>query len=93
VEDKVEALLITLDEDTPVKFRPCDNSNEIVFKLEEACGFDGSPNVCLRQLPRRFLVHLPRLFDHILRLGNVSALRKDAKLIILSKPDKDPKHP
>jgi hypothetical protein len=45
VQAKVKALLVTIDEDTPVKFRPCDVSEEIhPLNLGEACGFDGIPN-------------------------------------------------
>jgi hypothetical protein len=41
VEAQVEALLATIDEDIPVKFRPGDISKEIQsLILGEACGFD-----------------------------------------------------
>jgi hypothetical protein len=47
----VEALLATVDEDIPVKFRPCEASKEIKsLKLGKACGFDDIPNECLRHL-------------------------------------------
>jgi hypothetical protein len=40
VEAKVEALLATINEDTPVNFWPCDVSKEIQStKLGKACGF------------------------------------------------------
>jgi hypothetical protein len=42
---KVEALLATVDENTPVSFQPCDVSKEIKsLKLGKACGFDVIPN-------------------------------------------------
>jgi hypothetical protein len=45
VAAKVEVLLATINEDTPINFRPHNISNEIQsFKLEKACGFDGIPN-------------------------------------------------
>jgi hypothetical protein len=49
VEAKAEALLATVDENTLVKFRPCDVSKEIIhyLKLGKACGFDNIPNESL----------------------------------------------
>jgi hypothetical protein len=50
----------------PVNFRPCDFSKEIQsFKLGKAYGFDGLPNECLQHLPRRTLVHLTHLLNHL----------------------------
>jgi hypothetical protein len=44
VEAKVETLLVTIDEDTPVNFQPCDISKEMQYlKSGEACGFSGIP--------------------------------------------------
>jgi hypothetical protein len=56
-----------------------------------ACGFDGIPNECLRHLPRRPLVHLLHLFNHCLQLGDFPEPWKEAKIITLPKPGKDPK--
>jgi hypothetical protein len=67
VKSWVQALLATVDKDTPVKYRPCDISKEVQFlKSGKACRFDGIPNECLRNLPRRALVHLTHLFNHCL---------------------------
>jgi hypothetical protein len=45
VEARVQALLITVDENPPVKFRPCDVSKQIrSLKLRKACGIEGIPN-------------------------------------------------
>jgi hypothetical protein len=69
VEARIQALLTTVDETAPVKFRPCDVSKEIrSLKLGKACGIDDIPNECLRHLPRRSLVHITHLFNHCLRL-------------------------
>jgi hypothetical protein len=58
VEAQVEALLVTVSEDIPVNFWPCDVSKEIQsLKLGKACSFDCVTNECLRHLPRT-LVHL-----------------------------------
>jgi hypothetical protein len=47
MEVQVEVLLATVDEDTPLSFRPCDLSKEIKsLKLGKVCGFDGIPNEC-----------------------------------------------
>jgi hypothetical protein len=58
MEATVQALLASVDEGTPVKFRPYDVSKDIHYmKLEKACGLDGIPNECLWHLSRRPLVH------------------------------------
>jgi hypothetical protein len=45
VEARVQPLVITVDENTPVKFRPCDVSKEFrSLKLGKACGINGIPN-------------------------------------------------
>jgi hypothetical protein len=45
VDTKIEALLVTVSEDTPVNLRLCDVSKEIQsLKLGKACGFDCIPN-------------------------------------------------
>jgi hypothetical protein len=56
-------------------------------------GIDGIPNECLRHLSRRPLVHLTHLFNHCLRLSHFPKSWKEAKVITLPKPGKDPKFP
>jgi hypothetical protein len=63
------------------------------LKLTKACGIDGIPNEFLRHLPRRPLVHLTHLFNHSLRLSHFPNPWKEAKVITLPKPGKDPKFP
>jgi hypothetical protein len=63
------------------------------MKLRKACGLDGIPNKCLRHLPRRPLVHLTHLFNYCLWLSNFRKPWKEAKVITLPKPSKDPKLP
>jgi hypothetical protein len=92
VESRVQALLTTVDENSPVKFRPCDVSEEIPsLELGKACGIDGIPKECLRHLPRRSLVHVTHLFNHCLRLCHFPALWKEAKIIALPNPGKNAK--
>jgi hypothetical protein len=94
VEARVQDLLTTVDENTPVKFRPCDVSKEIrSLKLGEACGIDGISNECLRHLPRRSLVHITHQINRCLRLCHFPAPWKEAKIIALPKPGKNPKFP
>jgi hypothetical protein len=89
VEAKVEVLLATVDEDTPVNFRPCDISKEMQsLKLGKVCGFAGISNEYLWYLPRRSLVHLTHLFNRYLRLSHFSAPWKEAEIITLPKPGK-----
>jgi hypothetical protein len=86
VEARVQALLISADGKSSVKFRPCDVSKEIrSIKLGKACGIDGIPNKYLRNLPRRPLVHKTHLFIHCLQLCHFPAPWKEAEIIALPK--------
>jgi hypothetical protein len=51
------------------------------LKLRKACGIDGILNECLRQLPRRPLVHFTHLINHCLRLSHFPTPWKDAKIL------------
>jgi hypothetical protein len=94
VEAKVQALLETVDKSPPQRIRPCDLQKLIKsLKFRKACGIDGIPDECLRHLPRRPLVHLAHLFNHCLRLSHFPNPWKEAKVITLPKPGKDPKFP
>jgi hypothetical protein len=92
MEAQVETLLGTIIEDSPVKFWPCDISEEIQsLKSGKACSFDGIPNEWLWHLPRRPLVHFTHLFNHCLQLDHFPVPWKEAEIITLLKPSKDPK--
>jgi hypothetical protein len=94
VEARVQALLTTVGETPPppVKFRQCDVSKEVQsLKVGTACGIDGNPNEYLRHLPRRSLVHVTHLYNHCLKLCHFPAPWKEAKIIVLPKPGKNPK--
>jgi hypothetical protein len=53
VEARVQDLLQAVDIDPPKRIRPCDLQKLIEsLKLRKACGIDGIPNECLRQLPK-----------------------------------------
>jgi hypothetical protein len=94
VEIQVQGILEAGDTAPSEKIRPCDLRKLInSLKLNKACGIDGIPNECLRHLPRRHLVHLTRLFNHCLRLSYFPNAWKEAKIITLPKPGKDPKFP
>jgi hypothetical protein len=94
VEVRVQVLLEAVDSDRPERIRPCDLRKLLnSLKLKKACGIDGIPNECLRHLPRRLLVHLTHLFDHCIRLSHFATPWKEAKVIALPKPGKDPKLP
>jgi hypothetical protein len=88
------ALLETVDNSPPERVGPCDLQKLInSLKFKKACGIDGIPNECLRHLPRRPLVHLTQLFNHCIRLSQFPNSWKEAKIITLPKPGKDPKLP
>jgi hypothetical protein len=94
VEARVQVLLETVDNSPPERVRPCDIKNLIYsLKLRKACGIDGIPNECLRHFPRRPLVHLTHLFNHSIRHSHFPNSWKEAKVITLQNPGKDPKFP
>jgi hypothetical protein len=94
VEARVQALLDAEDNDPQEKVRPCGLQKLInPLKLNKACGIDGIPNECLRHLSRRPLVHLTHLINHYSRLSHFPASWKEAKVVALPKPCKDPKIP
>jgi hypothetical protein len=82
VESRVQALLKAVENSPPPeRIRPCDLQKLInSLKLRKACGIDGIPNECLRNLPRRPLVYLKHFFNHCLRLSNYPKPWKEAKL-------------
>jgi hypothetical protein len=76
----------------PEKMKSCDLLKLISsLKLRKSCGIDGLPNECLRHLSRRPLVHLTHFINHCIRRSHFPTPRKDAKVIALPKPSKDPK--
>jgi hypothetical protein len=92
VEVTIQSLLATVDKGTPVKFLPCDVSEEMQYlKLGKVCGLDGIPNECLRHLPIRPLVDLTHLFNRCFRLIHFPTPWKEEKFTTLPKPGKDPK--
>jgi hypothetical protein len=76
------------------RIRPCDLQKLLnSLKLKKACGIDGIPNECLRHLSRRPLVHLTHLINHCIWLSHFPTSWKEAKVVALPKPGKDPKFP
>jgi hypothetical protein len=59
----------------------------------KACGLDGIANECLRHISRKPLAYLTHLFNHCLRLSPFPKPWKEAKVITLQKPGKNPKFP
>jgi hypothetical protein len=94
VEARVESLLEAVKNKFPERIRPCDLQKLISsLKLRKSCEFYSIPNECLRHLPRGLLVHLTHLFNHCLQLSLFPKSLKEAKIITLPKPVKDPKFP
>jgi hypothetical protein len=78
----------------PERIRPSDVQKLIQsLKLRKACGINVILNECLRHLPRRPLVHLTHLFNHCFRFSHSPFAWKEAKVITLPKPGKDPQFP
>jgi hypothetical protein len=83
VEATVRTLLGAIENNSPERIRPCDLQKLVnSLKLRKACGIDGIPNECLRQLPRRPLVHLIHLINHCLRLSDFPTLGRTQKLYL-----------
>jgi hypothetical protein len=78
----VEALLKSAD-DTPLeKVRLFDIQKSIKsLKLRKACGINGIPNECLRNLPRKPLERFTYLFNHCLQLSHFPKSWNGAKPI------------
>jgi hypothetical protein len=94
VETGVQALLETVENNPPERIRPCDLQKLLnSLKIRKAYGIDGIPNEWLRQLPKRPLVHLTNLFNHCLWISHFPTPWKDAKIMTLPKPSKDPTFP
>jgi hypothetical protein len=92
VEARVKALFEAEGNDTPQRIRPCDLRKLLnSLKLRKAYGIDGIPNECLRLLPRRPLVHLTHLINNCIQLSHIPTPWKEAKVVALPKPGKDPK--
>jgi hypothetical protein len=94
VEARVQTLLEAVDNKLPERIRPCDLQKLISsLKLKKSCEIDGIPNECRMYLPKRPLVNLTHLFNHCLPLSHFPKPWKEAKIIMLPKPGKDPKFP
>jgi hypothetical protein len=92
VDARVQALLEAADSGPHGRIRPCDLQKLLnSLKLKEACKIYGIPNECLRHLPRRPLIHLTHLINHCIRLSHFPTSWKEAKVVALPKPGKDPK--
>jgi hypothetical protein len=63
--------------------------------MKEGLRMYGIPNECLRNLPRRLLIHLTHLINHCILLSHFPTSWKEAKVILITlpKPAKDPKLP
>jgi hypothetical protein len=94
VEARVQALLEAVDNKPPERIRPCDLQKLLnSLKFKKACGIDDIPNECLRQLPRRPLVHLAHLINNFVRLSRFPKSWKEAKVTSVPKQGKDLKFP
>jgi hypothetical protein len=92
VEARVQALLETVDNNPPPeRIRPCDLQKLVnSLNIRKDYRIDGIPNKCLRHLPKRPLVHLTHFFNHCLGISHFQRSWKDAKIMTLPKPGKDP---
>jgi hypothetical protein len=72
VEAGVQAPLEAANSDPLERVRPCDLQKLLnSLKLKKACGIDGSPNECLRHLPRRSLIYVIHLINSAVTLSHV----------------------
>jgi hypothetical protein len=93
VEARVQALLEAVDNKPLSKntTKWLTKLNKLKLKLRKACGINSIPNECLRHFARRPLVHLTHLINNCIRLSHFPKSWKEAKVITLLKPGKDPK--
>ncbi|CAK1597122.1 unnamed protein product [Parnassius mnemosyne] len=59
----------------------------------KAPGYDGITTTAIKQLPRRVIVALTRLYNGILRTGHFPTIWKQGRIIVLPKPGKDRRFP
>jgi len=77
----------------PEIVRPCDVQKLInSLELRKTCGMYDIPNECLRHCLIRTLVHLTHLSYHCFRLPYFPSIWKEAKIITLPEPGKNPKY-
>jgi hypothetical protein len=94
VEARVQTPLEAVYNKAPERIRQCYLQKLIIsVKFRKSVGINGIQNECLMHLPRRLLVYLSHLFNHSLRLNHFPKSWKEAKIITLPKPGRDPKFP
>jgi hypothetical protein len=92
VEARAQALPEAVDNNPLERIRSCDLQKLINSrKLRKVRGIDGIPNACLKHLQRRPLVYLTHLINNCIRLSHFITSWKEAKVITLPTPGKDPK--
>jgi hypothetical protein len=62
-------------------------------EINKFLNINGIPNEYLKHLPRRPMVHLTHLINHCVRLSHFNTSWKEAKVVALQKPGKEPKFP
>ncbi|GBO98803.1 Probable RNA-directed DNA polymerase from transposon X-element [Eumeta japonica] len=69
--------------------------HKIVLRLpkRKAPGLDGISTAALRQLPKRAMVAMNKVFNGILRTGHFPEAWKRDKINTILKPEKDPRNP
>lgn len=60
------------------------------LKTNKATGPDGIPTKALKQLPRKSIVHLTKIYNACLKYSHFPTQWKEATIITLPKPGKDP---
>ena len=63
------------------------------LKTKSAPGTDKIPNIVLKNLPRRPLIHLLNIYKYCIKFNYFPQIWKNAKIIMLPKPGKDPTIP
>lgn len=97
--DEVERSLFNLAHlQTPIIERELCSPKEIlghIIKLnnKKAPGLDGVPNESLKYLSRKGITFLTKIFNSMIKHQYFSASLKKSKIILFSKPGKDPKFP
>lgn len=61
--------------------------------LHKSPGLDDIPTIIYRELPRRGIVYITRLFNAALRMRHIPLSWKSAKMIVILKPGKPPEDP
>lgn len=95
VEEAVENLDLLSTPDADIDLCSPSEIRSIASKLNntKAPGLDGLPNIVFKELSKKALAYLTKIYNSMLKLRYFSTVLKKSKIILFAKPGKDPMFP